>query len=133
MILLSLSVCITRAVSVFNFALHYGLLLCLFRINLFLMRLYFFILLSLFSLFCPWKDVPYQLLQFPLSSLLCISFFLPTVLLMWFASVVYSFLLSFRSCVLLVLVGVGYIYACIAGMIITDEVTAKRFESWNFS
>ena len=66
-------------------------------------------------------------------SLPCISFFLPNVLLMWFASVVYSFLLSFRSCALLVLVGVGYIYACIAGMIITDEVTAKRFESWKFS
>ena len=51
---------------------------------------------------------------------------------MWFASVVYSFLLSFRSCVLLILVGVGYMYACIAGMIITDEATAKRFKSWNF-
>ena len=26
-----------------------------------------------------------------------------------------------------------HIYACIAGMIITDEATAKRFKSWNFS
>ena len=59
--------------------------------------------------------------------------FLSNVLLMWFASVVYSFPLSYRSCVLLVLVGVGYIYACIAGMIITDEATAKRFKSWKFS
>ena len=48
---------------------------------------------------------------------------------MWFASAVYSFPLSFRSCVLLVLVSVGYIYACIAGVIITDEATAKRFKS----
>ena len=52
---------------------------------------------------------------------------------MWFASVVYSFPLFYRSCVLLVLVDVGYVYACIAGMIITDEATAKRFKSWNFS
>ena len=47
--------------------------------------------------------------------------------------IVYSFPLSFRSCVLLVLVGVGNIYACIAGMIITDEATAKHFKSWDFS
>ena len=55
------------------------------------------------------------------------------MLFVLFASVVYNFPLSFCSCVLLVLVGVGYIYACIAGMIITDEATAKRFKSWNFS
>ena len=52
---------------------------------------------------------------------------------MWFASVVYSFPLPFRSCVLLFLVGVSYVYACIAGVIIIDEATAKRFRSWNLS
>ena len=45
---------------------------------------------------------------------------------MWFASVVSSFPLYFHSCVLLVPVGVGHICTCIAGMIITDETTAKR-------
>ena len=62
--LLSVSVCITHAVSVFNFALRYGLLLCLFTITLFLMQLNLFILLSLFLLFWPWRDGRYQLLQF---------------------------------------------------------------------
>ena len=32
------------------------------------------------------------------------------------------------SCVLLILVGIGNIYACIAVMIITDEATAKSFK-----
>ena len=48
---------------------------------------------------------------------------------MWFASVVYSFPLSFRSCVLLVLVGVGYIYACKAGMIIADEAEPRKMSN----
>ena len=42
-----------------------------------------------------------------------ISFFLLNVLLMPFAAVIYSFQLCFRSCVLLVFLGVGYTYACI--------------------
>ena len=50
----------------------------------------------------------------------------------------FNFSCCFTSLVLLslfslVLVDVGYIYACIDGAIRTDEATAKRAKCWNFS